>query len=260
MFGGSVLLGVIKKGGMIMKKRLVAGLVSGLFIISAGFSAFGGRTANAAIFQAGEIDGFTLPPDIATPSPELAAILTNSYGGFQNFDLVANVNGGSDNTQVAHTFTGLPSHIFSATLEMRVFAGSGWMSGESTDGLILSFVDSSTTEWVDDIVYKRTFGPYTGSGTIFSDPDAGLLKSSPWSIGDDFTFTLDLSVLPLAAGGALNLFSSIEDHGFLDVTVSDETGVDYMKLNVNAVPIPGAVWLLGSGLAGIIGLRRKARK
>ena len=30
--------------------------------------------------------------------------------------------------------------------------------------------------------------------------------------------------------------------------------------NVNPVPIPGAVWLLGSGLIGLIGLRRKFRK
>lgn len=29
---------------------------------------------------------------------------------------------------------------------------------------------------------------------------------------------------------------------------------------VNAVPIPGAVWLLGSGIAGLIGFRRKSRK
>jgi hypothetical protein len=30
--------------------------------------------------------------------------------------------------------------------------------------------------------------------------------------------------------------------------------------NWNVVPIPGAVWLLGSGLVGLVGLRRKFRK
>lgn len=31
-------------------------------------------------------------------------------------------------------------------------------------------------------------------------------------------------------------------------------------ISVNAVPIPGAIWLLGSGLIGLIGMRRKFRK
>ena len=31
-------------------------------------------------------------------------------------------------------------------------------------------------------------------------------------------------------------------------------------VSVNAVPIPGAIWLLGSGLIGLIGMRRKFRK
>jgi hypothetical protein len=33
-----------------------------------------------------------------------------------------------------------------------------------------------------------------------------------------------------------------------------------MRFEVNAVPIPGAVWLLGSGLIGILGIRRKMKQ
>jgi hypothetical protein len=34
---------------------------------------------------------------------------------------------------------------------------------------------------------------------------------------------------------------------------------DFVKANLsyNAVPIPGALWLLGGGLIGLVGIRRK---
>ena len=36
--------------------------------------------------------------------------------------------------------------------------------------------------------------------------------------------------------------------------------VDFGSATVDPVPIPGAVWLLGSGLIGIVGIRRKYQK
>ena len=35
--------------------------------------------------------------------------------------------------------------------------------------------------------------------------------------------------------------------------------LDRVELTYNKVPLPGAVWLLGSGLVGLAGLRRKFR-
>ena len=34
----------------------------------------------------------------------------------------------------------------------------------------------------------------------------------------------------------------------------------YLSVTVSSIPIPGAVWLLGSGLIGIVGIRRKYKK
>lgn len=39
-----------------------------------------------------------------------------------------------------------------------------------------------------------------------------------------------------------------------------KTGDDNPFAEFSAVPIPGAVWLLGSGLIGIVGVRRKCKK
>ena len=41
-------------------------------------------------------------------------------------------------------------------------------------------------------------------------------------------------------------------------SIDDETGID--NISFTTVPVPGALWLLGSGLIGIVGIRKKVRK
>ena len=45
----------------------------------------------------------------------------------------------------------------------------------------------------------------------------------------------------------------------VDVSPDDEGTLISWELDLTPVPIPGAVWFLGSGLAGLVGLRRKFR-
>lgn len=180
-------------------------------------------------FQGGLIDGFALPADIASPSPQLVSSYHALAGSsFQDFDLIPNVNGGSIDRPIPHTFTGLPSSIIAATLELRVRGGN---ADVSTDGIILSFVDAATPDYLDDMVYARTFGRFDSSTNLFAS-DPGLLTSGTWSSGHDVTFTLDLANLTTADGGTLNLLPDLNANGFLDVLVGDETGVDYMLLSV----------------------------
>ena len=231
----------------------VALLITLTFIVRPSF-------ASTFVFFGGVADGFALPSDSSSPSSEMLSVGPAQ----QDFDLIANVNGGDDNTDVVHTFSALPAGITSASLRMRVQAGSSGGS-EDNDGVVLAFVDSSTADWKDAIVYLRTFGLWEPDRPSLLPEDPGLLQSTIWSPGNDFTFTLDLSALPLVDGGNLNLLAELNTNGFLDVVVGDETGVDYMELTVEAVPLPAvplpaAVWLFGTALIGLVGFskRRKA--
>jgi hypothetical protein len=50
----------------------------------------------------------------------------------------------------------------------------------------------------------------------------------------------------------------VEDHYYFNIDGADIIFLDYPG-GGNVVPLPGAVWLLGSGLLGLIGLRRKLK-
>lgn len=225
------------------------------------------NTAVAAyIYQVGTKDNFAAPADPTNPSHELVTVVGNNTDHslstqlqtFQDFDLIAGVNG-TNNTAVGHTFTDLPSGITGGTFEFRVQAGDNPWVG--SDQILFSFIENTTQNWLDTIVWNRPFGPrdYNEYNDILGDEysDPGMLNH--WIEGDTHTFTLDLAALPLWNGGTYNLLPELNSYGFLDVVVEDETGVDYMTLTVHTAPIPAGFFLLGSGLVCLLGLRRKAQ-
>lgn len=201
--------------------------------------------ALAQTMMPGLEDNFAGPQDPALPSSELARVL-DPRGGTQDFDLTAGLNGGSANTSVAHTFAELPHGILSASLELTIRASTA--SGIETDGIFLSFVESTTTDFADAVVWGRSFGAFVNppATSPFTDSDPiGLLGG--WTAGQQAKVILDLAALPLASGGTLNLIPWLNRYGFLDVIVGDETAVDYMKLSVvtpQHIPEPSAPALL----------------
>jgi hypothetical protein len=219
--------------------------------------------ANAAtvVFQAGLIDNFAAPADPAIPDPQVLSVMGDP--AHQDFDLIPGIDGDYD-TKVMHTFTSLPDDIIGGSLEVSVKAGTqdAVQYSLSTDNITLLTFDRTNTS--DFAVFGRRFGPYEvgDCGSTDQTPDPGLLQSTKWSPGDFSIFTLDLSELPLVDGGTMNIIPFINQFGFLNVDVDDETGVDYMLLTLETapIPIPGAIWLLGSGLVGLAAIRKKLKK
>jgi hypothetical protein len=191
------------------------------------------------VVTAGTPDAFALPADPASPSPELVALLNAT----QNFDLIAGVNGGLPDRQVAHTFTGLPPGIVAATLTLRVRAGSD--PGVSTDGVLISFADAASTSYcADAVVWARSFGPVPAGGCFPVADPSGLVGS--WASGNDAEVELDLSALPLAAGGTVDVLPQMNALGFLDVNVSDETGCDFVRLSMDTTTVTAAPYVAGA--------------
>jgi hypothetical protein len=88
------------------------------------------------------------------------------------------------------------------------------------------------------------FNGSTWSGTTFDYPTKGA-----WT-----KMTLDLSSL-----GAVNSI----DFRFLTPEINTSTQVmtlDLVKVEGTPVPIPAAAWLLGSGLLGLVAIRRRMKK
>jgi hypothetical protein len=182
------------------------------------------KAAQAAsfVYTAGRMDNFNTSdgPELSTPSNALKQSIDNYY--YYGASLLFDRPLGDYNDFFVHTFSNLPNSIVSAQLEMRLRANDSLLT--SNDRIDLSFTDSNGNK---DLLYWAEY-----IGLNLERPDAAHLLSS-WSGGDIHTFTFDLA--------NFNLLTKLNEKGFLDVTVQDDTAVDYIKLTVETADSPKSV-------------------
>lgn len=116
-----------------------------------------------------------------------------------------------------------------------------------------SFVFDPIFTASDDPTFRRAGDDMPGEVNGIAFGNFGGL-SGPSLVG---TLTFDT----LAIGSA---FLSMADNdtpagGFFSITASPQT-VIFEGASVNVVPVPGAFWLLGSGLIGFAGFRKKSKE
>jgi len=168
-----------------------------------------------------------------------------SFEGFNDFFTDAETVNFSGFSATGTRLSGNTGSVMSVTGTGSQFIteGSRAIAHSSLDTLLVFTFDTAITSFGIDI---NDWGDITGPGTLSVTNNTGsfdrLLLTSP-----------DGSVLP---GGNSIFFGVVDTTSFTSVTftsnvnVGDFAGYDALSFGGTAVPIPPALWLLGSGLLG----------
>lgn len=161
---------------------------------------------------AGVDDTFLSPTEPATPGADLQPLCSKS----KDFDA------SSINDCFGHTITVLPANIVSATLTVRMRADAF----ASTNDSIQLGLRGGSFLW----------GRRIGTGGQLSGDVPGVLPA-PWSKGTTHTFQFDLGALPDRQGTLTSVLDALNSNHTLDVRVTDDTGVDFLSLQVRHCPL-----------------------
>ena len=124
---------------------------------------------------------------------------------------------------------------------------------DKIQGIEFTISGTENTDWEFDDAFNS---PYNGDAWFFD--KTGI-------IDDTFNFSDINTSVPLNSGPIFTLVSPNDSV----ITITNIVPFDYNDLDfdtdkfsaqLNVVPIPGAIWLLGSALVGLIGIRSRRLK
>jgi len=182
---------------------------------------------------------------------------TNQYsaitgGGAQGSEIYGVAyDGGSwgDASPPTVSFGAATGEDYDTTINGAYFTNTtyAYLSMRDGDGYVSAF---DAGDWqMMSITGIDSDGSYTSNTLDFYLADYTSANAADWYIVDDWTY-VDMTSLGDIIGFEIDFTGSQVD----DVPA-------YLAMdNLNAVPVPAAVWLLGSGLVGLIGIRRKRSK
>jgi hypothetical protein len=139
------------------------------------------------------------------------------------------------------------------------------MLGDQSDMYGKSFSYDMFVRYTDNVAYAA--GGITGGGLslVFIPsqlPTVGVWETwtvtfneAMWRVGGTAGAVATADQLKTALGNMTGLYLLTEWH-----TGADDTSIDNFNGRSSTVPIPAAAWLLGSGLLGLLGFKRKFSK
>lgn len=201
------------------------------------FTIFTAGGANQTV-ATGQGNSLTLAPGtygaLATSSQNQSVVLSS---GNYYFDSI-NTQGGFD-LQIDLT-SGNPINIY--VVGNAAFAGQQTLmvKGAGTGG---AYVPIDQAPQLAGLIYLETYARFTMTG--------GLDQTHNIWGGTVYASKLETLSAEISIGQYTDWYGAI--YAYDSVDIADHGKVTY----VPSVPVPGAIWLLGSGLAGLAGLRKR---
>lgn len=224
-------------------------------VLAAAALLFSVAPAPAVTITAGDIDGASPagePEDDATPRPAFATWLAFEAN---NNDLHSNQprefdTPGSNHT-FGHTFT-VPVGEIDLTAPVTLTASFTQVGGNDSMGFQAFDGPESLFDRQNDAFPFPRMSTGLGAGSFLTLGSGGATVTSAPISFDLRNFTAGAG--PLAGQ---NIAATVNDLGYLDVFVADDTIVDYLQLSYTPVPEPGAAVLLTAAACGLAAPRRR---
>jgi len=215
-----------------MKKKLLVGLATGLLMLGVGRMATAALTVNVA-FGTSSYSGIGAAPDAGTVWNGL------SYNGGSN---LLNSNGTATGISVGTTASEAFSDGGTSLMDNRIFVTGSWGPFDVT----ISGLNNSSTYnlyvYGSNPIYAST---YTVGST--SDYSLGVENNAPYLYHTNYALLTGLD----------------PTNGEIDIRVDRYLGSEaavisgFQLVQTTPTSIPDAAWLLGSGLMGLFGLRKR---
>ena len=145
-----------------------------------------------------------------------------------------------------------------ATLALYQVNGAGYaIAGDRVHYVVNDNWDEMSITWNSrpdsgvpgDLIGQNDDG-YDHRGWSYWD----LLANGAWDPSADLADNSLSLLLKETEGGTMS-------HNWYSKEYSDDSSLrPYLKITTSPIPIPGALWLLGSGLISLLGVRRKLKK
>ena len=243
--GGMSLPDATKKEKLKMKKRLLTGLAIGLLIFSmAGI--VGAATIIDENFE-GVVGSEWSSSNIYTTPTFSTHGNTNGLGRFGNQTITLSLN-----NLAAHNGITISFELYlNDSWDGNHAPGPDYWSLKQDSNLLLHTTFSNIDEYQYPQSYPDSYSAgidhpaHTGAAEYNN--SGGHFGNSVYDLCFSFQHVSDSMTIEFTANG----LQSISDESW---------GLDNVIVSTNPVPVPAAVWLFGSGLIGLIGMRKKVSK